>query len=304
MHSGGFGPPVVLLHGLTSSHREWMGLKPALMGSFACMAWDARGHGERDAGSGSLSIGDLANDLARVISTLGSRKPVLVGHSLGAATILEYVRNHGCTMLAGLVLVDHTPRMLAGPGWESGVHCGFTSDDNQAFEWQVRRDPAEAYLRLLAFGFNTRQRPDYEANADIVQRIRERLRDMPVAPWLSLWKSFAHNDYREVVARLEVPLLTILGGASNFYDAIRLGRWFSDTLPQAEVIRYEGAAHAPHLESPARFARDVARFAARCTMPRNVAAAMHGGAAPNEKRAMRTSRHNWGTGYTSAEMRA
>lgn len=273
VHSAGFGAPLILLHGLTSSHHEWMGLKTALMRSFTCVAWDARGHGERDAGSGNLAIGDLADDLAAVVGSLGPRKPVLVGHSLGAVTILEFVRRYGCEALAGIVLVDHPPRMLTGPGWELGVHSGFTPADNLAFEWQVRRDPAEAYLRLLAFGFNAASRVDYEASTDVVQRIRERLRGMPMAPWLSLWKSFAQKDYRQDIGMLRVPLLTVLGGASNFYDAVRLGRWFVDALPHTEVIRYDGVAHAPHLAAPARFARDVARFAARCTAVESVEAA-------------------------------
>ena len=46
VHVAGDGPPVVLLHGLTSSHLEWVGLKSALAAGFTCLAWDARGHGE------------------------------------------------------------------------------------------------------------------------------------------------------------------------------------------------------------------------------------------------------------------
>ena len=69
------------------------------------------------------------------------------------------------------------------------------------------------------------------------------------------------------LAAVTVPLLVVLGGASNLYDAARLGRWFEDHVPYAEVLRYDGADHAPHLAMPARFARDVAAFAARCTFP-------------------------------------
>lgn len=264
VHSVGDGPPVVLLHGLTSSHCEWHGLKSTLAPHYTCISWDARGHGAHPVGSASPAIADLARDLAAVVASLAPRKPVVVGHSLGAVTILEFVRRFGATALAGVVLVDQTPRMLTGPDWELGIYSGFTPADNLAFEWQLRRDPAETYLRLLASGFNARARADYDANAVPAQRARNRLRETHAALLVPLWKSFVHKDYREDVAALPMPLLVVLGGASNLYDAARLSRWYAAAVAHAEVVRYDHADHAPHLAVPARFARDVAAFAAHC----------------------------------------
>jgi pimeloyl-ACP methyl ester carboxylesterase len=73
------------------------------------------------------------------------------------------------------------------------------------------------------------------------------------------------RDYRVDLATLPVPLLAVLGGGSNLYDATLLGRWFEASVPYAEVVRYPKADHAPHAAAPARFARDVAAFAARRT---------------------------------------
>jgi non-heme chloroperoxidase len=285
VHSNGEGPPIVLLHGLTASHHEWSALRMALAQDHTCIAWDAQGHGTHQVCSASPSIADLARDLATVVASLAPRKPVVVGHSVGALTVFEFLRRFGADAFAGVVLVDQTPRMLTGPDWELGLYSGFTPADNLVFEWQMRRDPAEAYLRLLASGFNAHAQAEYEADALSVQRARERLRKMPAAVigdpsrcalpdsplgrpgglMLPLWKSFAHKDYRDEAAALTVPVLVVLGGASNLYDAGRLGRWYSAAIPHAYVVRYEGADHAPHLAVPARFARDVAEFAGRCT---------------------------------------
>ncbi len=231
---------------------------------FTCLAWDARGHGEHPADASGASIVDLADDLATVVASLAPRRPIVVGHSLGAVTILEYLRTHAAGTLAGIVLVDQSPRMLTGPDWTLGLYGEFSPADNLAFEWQLRRDAAEAYLRLLACGFNALSRAEYDANTAAMRRKRQLLRLVPGAPWLSLWKSFAHKDYRDDIAAVTVPLLVVLGGASNLYDATRLGRWYADHVPYAEVLRYDGADHAPHLALPARFAVEVAAFAARC----------------------------------------
>ena len=264
VHTEGEGPPIVLMHGFASSHLEWMGLKSSLATQFACIAWDAHGHGEHPVASASPGIGDLARDLSSVISALAPRKPVVVGHSLGALTILEFVRRFGQDALGGVVLLDQSPRILTGPDWRLGIYSDFSPGENIVFENQLRRDPTEAYLHLLACGFNARAQAEYEANAASVQRLRHRLRRSHAALMLPLWKSIAHKDYRDEVATLRVPLMAVLGGASNLYDAVRLSRWYADAAPHAQVLRYDGADHAPHLAAPARFARDLAAFAARC----------------------------------------
>jgi pimeloyl-ACP methyl ester carboxylesterase len=267
VHVTGDGPPLILLHGLTSTHLEWIGLKSVLARDSTCLAWDARGHGEHAAGELPVSIAELARDLAAVVASLAPRKPIVVGHSVGAVTIFEYLRLHGAQRLAGIVLVDQSPRMLTGLDWEIGLYGEFSPADNLTFEWQMRRDAAEAYLRLLACGFNARARAEYDANTEALRRRRHLLRSVPGAPWLALWKSFAHKDYRDDIAAATVPVLVVLGGASNLYDAPRLGRWYAEHVPYAQVLRYDGADHAPHLCLPARFARDVAAFAARCSCP-------------------------------------
>ena len=159
VHTAGDGAPVVLLHGFASTHREWIGLKSALATEFACVAWDAHGHGAHPVASASPGIADLARDLASVVAVLAPRKPVVVGHSLGALTILEFVRRFGQAALAGVVLLDQTPRMLTGADWRLGIYSDFSPGENIVFENQLRRDPAEAYLRLLACGFNAQARP-------------------------------------------------------------------------------------------------------------------------------------------------
>ena len=80
---------------------------------------------------------------------------------------------------------------------------------------------------------------------------------------LALWRSIIGRDYRVDLATLPVPMLALLGGGSNLYDAAMLGRWFEASVPRAEAVCYPKADHTPHVAAPARFARDVAAFAAR-----------------------------------------
>src|SRR4051794_31623467 len=84
------GAPLVLLHGLTAIRRTVVHGSRALEGSgYRVIASDARGHGESDpaAAPGAYAYSDLADDLESVTATVGERRAVLIGHSMGAHTI-------------------------------------------------------------------------------------------------------------------------------------------------------------------------------------------------------------------------
>lgn len=88
----GAGPPLVLLHGASSTGREDFGAQlPRLGRDFACHLPDARGHGGTvyDALRG-LRTADLVADVAAFVDALGFDRVHLIGFSLGGATALAY----------------------------------------------------------------------------------------------------------------------------------------------------------------------------------------------------------------------
>jgi 3-oxoadipate enol-lactonase len=90
--TAGAGPPLVLLHGASSTGREDFGAQlPRLSKAFTCHLPDARGHARTlyDAASG-LALGDLVDDLAAFVDGLGLATFDLMGFSMGAATALAY----------------------------------------------------------------------------------------------------------------------------------------------------------------------------------------------------------------------
>ncbi len=87
----GDGPPLVLLHGATSTGTsEWAGCRAALARSFRLYLPDARGHGRTawDARAG-LRLDDLAADVAAFADALALEAFHLAGFSLGGMTALR-----------------------------------------------------------------------------------------------------------------------------------------------------------------------------------------------------------------------
>jgi pimeloyl-ACP methyl ester carboxylesterase len=85
----GRGEPVVLLHGLGSSTRDWEYQVDALAARHRVIAIDARGHGKSDKPRGPYSIAMFADDVAKVIEKVGARPAHVIGISMGAMIGLE-----------------------------------------------------------------------------------------------------------------------------------------------------------------------------------------------------------------------
>lgn len=103
----GEGMPVVLLHGLTATHRYVvMGSRALERAGHDVLAYDARGHGASDPAPepDAYTYADLADDLVGVLDEAGMERAVLAGASMGAHTALRVALEHP-ERVAGLVVI-------------------------------------------------------------------------------------------------------------------------------------------------------------------------------------------------------
>lgn len=75
--------PFVLLHGLGASLHYWTAIIPELSRDRRVVAIDIPGFGDSPALAGPMTIEALTAAIAGLTASLGLRRPVLVGHSLG-----------------------------------------------------------------------------------------------------------------------------------------------------------------------------------------------------------------------------
>ncbi len=103
----GEGIPVVLLHGLTATRRYVvMGSRALVRSGHRVISYDARGHGRSSPAPdpGAYGYGDLGRDLEAVLDTLGVRRAVLAGASMGAHTAL-WLALQAPERVGGLVVI-------------------------------------------------------------------------------------------------------------------------------------------------------------------------------------------------------
>ena len=258
----GNGPPLVLLHGWTSTHRDWNPFLAALEAHHRVFRWDARGHGGHPLVTQSIpSAPRMARDLHNLLDHYGLEKAVVAGHSMGALTLWQYLRDFGEERLSHLVIIDQSPRLLTDDNWKNGIYGDFDHHRNAAFIDALERDFAEALLRLVAFGHNARARAAYLDNTAGMASARQRLQSLVPRPLIDCWTSLSAADYRDVLATVTLPTLLVYGGASNFYSTAT-ARYVRDSIPGARLHIYDDVDHAPHLWERERFVRDVLDFVA------------------------------------------
>ena len=258
----GEGPPMVLLHGWTSSHRDWNPFLAAFEPAHRVFRWDARGHGGHHLETASVpTVARMARDLQNLLDHHQLDQVIVAGHSMGALTLWQYLRDFGDSRLAKLIFIDQSPRLVTDAGWPNGICGDFDAARNARFIDDLETDFAEAVLRLVAFGHNARARQLYEENGPGIQSARQRLASFDARALIDCWKSLTAADYRDVLPTIGVPALLVYGGASNFYSTAT-AHYVRDHIPDARLHIYPDVDHAPHLWEKERFVRDVLDFVA------------------------------------------
>ena len=86
---GGKKPPFVLLHGATDNGLCWTPLAEFLAGKYDVIMPDAQGHGLSDRLDPAFSIENHTAQAVGLIKGLGLKKPIIMGHSMGAGTTVN-----------------------------------------------------------------------------------------------------------------------------------------------------------------------------------------------------------------------
>ena len=109
----GSGPTLLLSHGYSSTCRMWDGQIAALKDRYQVVVWDFRGHGESDypTDPGLYSEALTVGDMLALLDTVGARKAIVAGLSLGGYMSLAFNASHPDRVRA-LMLFD------TGPGFK------------------------------------------------------------------------------------------------------------------------------------------------------------------------------------------
>src|SRR5918999_2473839 len=85
----GWGPVIVLIHGITGSSDTWLEVIEELAERYTVVAPDLLGHGESAKPRGDYSLGAYASGIRDLLAALGHDRGTVVGHSLGGGVAMQ-----------------------------------------------------------------------------------------------------------------------------------------------------------------------------------------------------------------------
>jgi non-heme chloroperoxidase len=247
------GHPILFIHGWSQSHLCWLKQQDgALPDEFRLVAFDLRGHGMSDAPLDATQYTDgdkWADDVAAIIDQLALGRPTLVGWSYGGFVILDFIRKHGQSRIAGINLVG-TTALLGEKGWPF-VGPGFLENAPAACEADLPTNIAAMRKFVRALFARPISQEDFETMLAF---------NMVVQPSVRAFLIQRELDFTPVLQGVEVPVL-VTHGRSDRHVLPTMADCIRSHCRTVEVSLYDDVAHAPFLEEPERFNRELAGLA-------------------------------------------
>lgn len=256
----GSGPPLVLLHGITSTSEAWREVMPRLAERHTVVAPDMIGHGRSAKPPGDYSLGAYAAGVRDLLAVLGFERGTVVGHSFGGGIAMqfaylfpEFVERMALISSGGLGKEVHPllrAAVLPGSEWVMPLI---------AREWSVRAGEAVAAVA---------GRLGLEAGNDLAEFARgyaslaeQGARDA----FIHTMRSCIDPDGQRVSALDRLYLADqmatlIIWGSDDPVIPAEHGRRAHEIVPDSRYVEIEGSGHWPMLDAPDRIARELTAF--------------------------------------------
>ncbi len=239
-------PPLLLLHGLLGSSRNWQTTGRDLAAQFHVFALDARNHG-RSPHDPVMAYEAMVDDVIAWMDARQMAQAVLVGHSMGGKTAMRLACRQA-ERVAKLVVVDIAPKDYF---WIA--HRAEFAAMNQ-LELTGLQSRAEAEMRFEAQVPSLRMRKFLSTNLERSNDGRWRwLINLPV---LTVALPVLEKNSLQVTDGFDGPVQFIVGGRSEYVqsaDHSTIRRHF----PLAQIATIAESGHNPHMDAREEFVRLV-----------------------------------------------
>jgi pimeloyl-ACP methyl ester carboxylesterase len=258
--TGGRGPVLVLLHGITNSSASWEPVIGLLSQHFTIVAPDLLGHGDSAKPRGDYSLGANASLLRDLLLALGHDRATIVGHSLGGGIAMQF----------GYQFPERVERLVL-------VASGGLGRQVTPFLRAVALPGAELVLPLLA------SQPLVDAGTTVggwIDKVGLRL-GADIAAMATGFASLQDIEARRAFVHTARSVIDIGGQRVNATDKLYLAQavptlivWGDrdpiipvahaegahQELPNSRLEIFKGVGHVPQLESPGAFIAALERF--------------------------------------------
>jgi esterase len=244
---GGAGhPPLVILHGLLGSSRNWQTVGADLAEKFHVSALDLRNHG-RSPHADEMTYGAMMDDVLAWLDTQAISQATFLGHSLGGKVAMLLACRHP-DRVARLIVVDIAPKEYSLPAH----HEEFTAMNELDLSRLASRAEAERQFEMRVPKWAMRKFLVTNLERDADGRWRWQV-NLPV-----LTRTLPEIEKNSLAPgdRYTGSTLFILGGKSRFVDAQDHEK-IRQCFPSARIETIADAGHNPHMDEREKFVETV-----------------------------------------------
>jgi non-heme chloroperoxidase len=236
----GSGQPVVLIHGYPLSGASWEKQLPVLLeAGYRVITYDRRGFGKSSQPTAGYNYDTFAEDLHKLVTQLKLRDFTLVGFSMGGGEVARYLRKYGSKDVSKAVIISGVPPyLLKMPDNPAGV-------DGSVFVGIEKAVAADRYAFFTGFFQNF-----YNTDLLLGKRVSEQAvqASWNIAAGASATASLAcvpawHEDFRQDLARIDVPTLVIQGDADRILPITASGLRTAKLIEGARLLVVKDGPH-------------------------------------------------------------
>lgn len=235
------GPVVVLSHGWPLNADSWESQMLFLAErGYRVVAHDRRGHGRSSQPWHGNDMDHYADDLAAVIQALDLHDVTLVGFSTGGGEVARYIGRHGSARVSKAVLVASVPPLMLRTDDNPG---GLPQAVFDGLRDGSRANRSRLYLDIASgpfYGFN---RPGATPDDSLIQAFWAQGMQAGHKNAYDSIAAFSATDFRDDLAKFDVPTLVIHGDDDQIVPIDLSGRASAALIDGARLIVYPGAPH-------------------------------------------------------------
>ena len=233
----GDGPPLLLIHGLGSSSRDWEKQIEPFAKNFQVITLDLRGHGQSGKPPGPYNIRMFADDTVALIHELDVAPLHVVGISMGGMVAFE-LAVHFPELLRSMVIVNSYPE----------VRVETFRDYLQI--WRRYLILELLGMRGMGVALSKRLFP-YPEQAELRELFVQRWAENDKRAYRESLRAIVNWDVEAHIDEIRCPVLVI--ASDQDYMPLEEKKAYAAKIPNAKLAVVEDAHHAVTVERPEQF---------------------------------------------------
>ncbi|MGC9325460.1 MAG: alpha/beta fold hydrolase [Desulfomonilia bacterium] len=245
----GHGDPVLFVHGLGSSTRDWEIQIDIFSRKFRTLAYDIRGHGKSEKPPGPYSIPLFSADASHFIRALDAAPAHVVGISMGGMICFQLALDYP-HLVRSLVVVNSGPAFLVRSLAQRLM--------------VLQRLIIIHVLGMRAMGkFLSRRLFPEPGQEDLARVMIERWAENDRKAYRASFKAIVGWSVLDRIGEITCPTLVI--AAEHDYTPVELKQAYVSLMPTARLEVIRDSRHLTPLDQPERFNETILSFLSSLT---------------------------------------